>query len=365
MNELFPADFQALLLRIDQIDPVQYGKTRNYIHGDVTHLSPYISRGVISTKQVLSRVLEKGYKIEHIEPFVKELCWRDYFQRVGQIKDLSTEIRQRQDAIRHHEIPTQVVNATTGIQGIDNGIAHLYRTGYMHNHCRMYTASLVCNVAGSHWLLPAQWMYYHLLDGDWASNACSWQWVAGAFSNKRYFANQENINRFTSTHQTATFLDKSYEELERLEIPDQLIVTQKIKLETAFPESDALRVDPHLPSFIYNYYNLDPLWRAEETGNRILLIEPRHFNTYPISEMCMNFMLAMSKHIPNLQVHVGSFESLAREYGLKNVCFKEHPLNIGYVGTEDPRDWIAHEVAEYYPSFFGYWKRIQKHLSAQ
>ncbi|MFO7922202.1 MAG: hypothetical protein R6U58_00745 [Bacteroidales bacterium] len=41
----------------------------------MTYLSPYISRGVISTKQVLERVLAKGYKIPEIESLVKELCW--------------------------------------------------------------------------------------------------------------------------------------------------------------------------------------------------------------------------------------------------------------------------------------------------
>ena len=32
--------------------------------------------------------------------------------------------------------------------------------------------------------------------------------------------------------------------------------------------------------------------------------------------------------------------------------FKEHSLNIGYKGTEEPRDWIAERVTEYFPSFF-------------
>jgi deoxyribodipyrimidine photo-lyase len=79
------------LEKLDEIDPVKYGRTRNYVNGAVTCLSPYISRGVISTKQVLEVVLEKGYPISEIESFVKELCWRDYFQRVGQVKDLNME----------------------------------------------------------------------------------------------------------------------------------------------------------------------------------------------------------------------------------------------------------------------------------
>ncbi len=89
MEAIFTTDYENILQKVDQVDPIQYEKTRNYINGAVTYLSPYLSRGVISTKQVLERMLKKGYQIQQIQTFVKELCWRDYFQRVGQHKDLN------------------------------------------------------------------------------------------------------------------------------------------------------------------------------------------------------------------------------------------------------------------------------------
>lgn len=358
----FATDYKSILDKIDQIDPVLYGRSRNYIDGAVTFLSPYISRGVISTSQVLKTVLEKGYKIHEIESFVKELCWRDYFQRVGQVKDLSQDIKQLQRPVSNHEISTQVLNASTGIAGIDNAIQQLYQNGYMHNHCRMYTASLVCNIAKSHWLHPAQWMYYHLLDGDWASNACSWQWVAGANSNKKYYANQENINRYTHTSQVNTFLDKSYEVMDLMETPVQLLNTQKFIPVTELPGNEEIELDSTMPTFIYNYYNLDPLWHTHESGNRILLIEPDFFSLYPISKNCLDFMMALSKNIPGIQVYAGSFKSFADHYNVGNIYYKEHPLNSGYTGIEDPREWIANEVTGYYPSFFSYWKKIERYL---
>jgi deoxyribodipyrimidine photo-lyase len=223
----FTTDYTEIAAKINNIDPVKYGQTRNYINGAVTYLSPYIARGVISTKQVLEIIVAKGYKIPQIESFVKELCWRDYFQRVAQTKNVNHEIKQPQAAVSNYAISTNIINATTGIEGIDTAIQQLYLNGYMHNHCRMYTAALVCNIAKSNWLLPAQWMYYHLLDGDWASNACSWQWVAGANSSKKYYANQENINRYTNTNQLNTYLDIPYEVLEGMETPDLLSETQK------------------------------------------------------------------------------------------------------------------------------------------
>ena len=64
--EAFPTSYQSILEKIDQIDPIKYGKTRNYIDGAVTYLSPYISRGVITTNQVLNHVLKKGFAIKDI-----------------------------------------------------------------------------------------------------------------------------------------------------------------------------------------------------------------------------------------------------------------------------------------------------------
>ena len=57
----------------------------------------------------------------------------------------------------------------------------------MHNHIRMYVSSLICNFSNTHFLNPSKWLYYHLLDGDVASNCLNWQWVSGASRNKKYF----------------------------------------------------------------------------------------------------------------------------------------------------------------------------------
>ncbi len=359
----FTTDYPSILKKIDAIDPIKYGKTRNYINGGVTYLSPYISRGVISTRQVLESILSKGYAIKEIDSFVKELCWRDYFQRTGQVKNLNEDIKQAQKEISNKEIPINVLDGKTGIEGIDNAIISLQENGYMHNHCRMYTASLVCNIAQSHWKQPSTWMYYHLLDGDFASNICSWQWVAGANSNKKYYANQENINRYTFTNQQNSYLDHSYEKLEMLSIPKELLETLPLNLSTTLPEANSISFDNTVPTFIYNYYNLDPLWHNNEKGNRILLLEPSFFKDFPISPRCVDFMLSLCRNIPDIQVYIGSYKSFTEQYKSHSVYFKEHPLNIGYNGIEETRDWIAPTIAGYHPSFFAYWKKVEKELS--
>jgi deoxyribodipyrimidine photo-lyase len=275
---------------------------------------------------------------------------------------VNSDIKQPQTTILNNGISRQIIDAATGINGIDSAIKQLYQTGYMHNHCRMYTSSLACNITKSHWHHPAQWMYFHLLDGDWASNACSWQWVAGANSNKKYFANQENINKFTYKTQVNTFLDNPYEVLEKMETPTSLLDTQIFPFELILPETSLNQFNARLPTFIYNYYNLDPLWHKNEPGNRILLIEPDFFTTYPVSKNCIDFMLALSKNIPEIQIYTGSFKSFSHDHNAEDIYYKEHPLNTGYFGNKEERDWIAEDVSGYYPSFFSYWKKVEKIL---
>jgi deoxyribodipyrimidine photo-lyase len=186
--------------------------------------------------------------------------------------------------------------------------------------------------------------------------------VAGANSSKKYYANQENINKYTNTNQTNTWLDTSYEAFEHMEVPDQLLATQKMVLETILPESDLLQIDHSIPTFIYTYYNLDPQSHADEPGNRVLLLDPDFFQMYPVSQKCLAFMLALGKNIPGLKIHVGSFTSLCDRYYLKNIIYKEHPLQTNYSGIEEARDWITEEVAGYNPSYLSYWKKVEKQL---
>jgi deoxyribodipyrimidine photo-lyase len=366
MKAEFTTNYQEVLDQIDEINPIKYGKTRNYIHGDVTYLSPYISRGLISTKQILTSVAKKGYKLYEIESFVKELCWRDYFQRVQQEKNVSIEIKNKQFPVVNYEIPTNIITPKTGIEAINLSINNLYTTGYMHNHSRMYVASLITNIAQCHWLQPARWMYFHLLDGDWASNACSWQWVCAANSGKKYYANQENINRFTNTVQRNSFLDNSVENLLEIDVPESLNTTEKVEFKTILPSMDKdLSIDSNIPTLIYNYYNLDSKWKENIAANRILLLEPEFFEKYPVSEKCIQFILELSKNIENIQVFVGSFKELKTKHHLNKIFYKEHPLNIGYQGIEEKRDFIIDTVIGYYPSFFAYWKKIEKEIKNQ
>lgn len=355
---------------IAAIDPVTYGKSRNFLNGKVSRLSPYVSRGVISTKQIMDSVLKEGYKPFIHEKLMQQLAWRDYFQRVlQQRKDLHSVAIKREQGEDGQQIrsglPKAVKEANTGIEGIDQSIRELYDTGYMHNHARMYVASVVTNVAGGDWRDGARWMYYHLLDADVASNGCSWQWVCSAFSSKKYYANQENINRYANTRQSRTFLDRSYEELPQMDVPDVLSDVIQPSYHTELPTSENLVIDPSRPTLIYNSYQLDPNWHAGEPANRILLLEPSHFEQYPVSELMIRFVLNLKDNIPGMQVYVGEYTELKKSHVLGKIYAREHPLFQYQGAITEPREWMFPEVSGYFPSFFGYWKKCERFLSTR
>ena len=304
-----------------------------------------------------------GTPWNEIEKLVQELAWRDYWQQVWIAKGdaIQTDLKNPQQQISNFQIPQAVIDASTGVDAVDAAIEALYNTGYMHNHMRMYVASICCNVAKSHWLEPSRWLYANLLDGDVASNQLSWQWVAGAFSNKKYYANQDNINHFFSSSQKETFLDIDYSLFDKIEIPKTLCQTTPLEENSYFPEFKNSPLLENDDSLIYNYYNLDPSWHREEKFQRILLLEPSIFKKHPVSSKCINFALGLSQNIPDIKIYIGEFEELLNQISSEKIHYREHPLNANYKGVEEPRDWLT-SVNGYFPSFFSFWKKCKKEL---
>ena len=364
-NQTFPTDLSSIQQHLQQIDPLNYGKTRNYTDGAVTRLSPYISRGVLSTKQVMEHVLAQGHKPWQVQKFMQELAWRDYWQRIWQEKDIDQDLKREQPEVSNQGIAEALLNAATGIEAIDAAIEELYQTGYMHNHLRMYVAAIALNMAHSHWKTPAHWLYYHLLDGDWASNALSWQWVGGSNSHKKYVANQGNINKFTYSEQKGTFIDVPYAKFNEWQVPEVLQQIVQPELVTPLPAAAEPSIDPQKPTVLYTYYNLDPHWLQELDANRVLLLEPSVFKKYPVSQKCIDFALGLGNNISGLQICVAEFADFAANYPSAELHYKEHPLCRHFSGTEHPRDWMFPEITGYFPSFFSYWKKCQKSAKEQ
>lgn len=360
----FPTDYHLISERIEAIDAVTYGKTRNFLNGSVTYLSPYLARGVISLPMVKESILRNHSRYQS-EQLMKELAWREYFQRVWQhLGDkIFSDIKQSQSGTLHQQLPQVMLTPHTGIDAIDTAIKDLYQTGYMHNHARMYTAMICCNIAKANWQLPAKWMYYHLLDGDLASNMLSWQWVAGTFSHKKYYANQQNINTYLGTDQHNTFLDHSYENIAEQPVPDILLSTAEPALITSLPSKQKPLLNTNIPLLLYNSYQLDPLWHTEENVNRVLVLEPSHFSKYPVSEKVLSFIIEIAeKNIPGIKVYVGEVHEIEDLNVFPAIYHKEHPTALHYPGIKEAREWMFPDVTGNYPGFFGFWKKCEKYL---
>ena len=358
----FPTSISEIHRRIQSINPIQYRATRNFGNGAITQLSPYISRGAISTSSIFEHLKTLGLQWFDIEGLVQQLAWRDYFQNVWKVeKDgIFSDLKQPQENVESTGIPTAILKGETGIQILDEAVKTLYETGYLHNHLRMYLASVCCNIAHCHWSEPAKWLYSNLLDGDLASNHLSWQWVAGSFSKKKYFANQDNLNKYFGGTQKGTFLDVNYSDFETLKTPDLLKETQHFNGRTSldFIQNDKILNEKTL---VFNYYNLDFAWHENETFQRILLLEPSFFEKFPVSEKCLDFALALSKNIPDLKIFVGEFSALSEIISTDNIWYKEHPTNNHYAGTRENRTLLSNLEGNF-PSFFNYWKKIKKEL---
>lgn len=187
-----------------QIRPKTYAKSRNYLNGDVTGLSPYIRHGVLTLAEIRDKALSIVDNPDDAEKLINELSYRDYFQRVYQAigdgiwesqEDWKTGYVESDYA---DELPEDIRDGKTGMVCIDKLRDELIETGYLHNHTRMYFAGYVVHWRRIHWRVGASWFLEHLIDGDPASNNLSWQWVASTFSHKPYYFNRENVERFTN-----------------------------------------------------------------------------------------------------------------------------------------------------------------------
>lgn len=189
---------------LQTVDPVRYAKTRNFLTGAVTRLSPYLRYGVLSLAEVKKYVLNKIQQPDEATKLINELGWRDYWQRLyvklgNGIWEDREEYKTGYSAKEYApELPEDIATGTTGLVCIDSFSQQMCQTGYLHNHARMWMAAYMVHWRRIRWQVGAIWFLEHLLDGDPASNNMSWQWVASTFSHKPYFFNRENLERYTN-----------------------------------------------------------------------------------------------------------------------------------------------------------------------
>ena len=187
---------------------VDYSKQRNFDYGpdkrsNVSCLSPYITHGVINELEVIRKSLKKFSFIKN-EKFIQEVLWRTYWKgwlelRPNVWSDYLIELKKIREEFKDNKIYINAVEGKTNIECFNYWVNELKNNNYLHNHTRMWFASIWIFTLELPWQLGAELFMQHLYDGDAASNTLGWRWVAGVQTQgKHYLASEWNIKKFTN-----------------------------------------------------------------------------------------------------------------------------------------------------------------------
>ncbi len=181
-----------------------YSRDRNYDFGpdnrnNISLLSPYISHRTLFEYDIVKSCLKK-YKFDQVEKFIQEIFWRVYWKGWLELRpEVWTDFCEGYLSIEQSKFYKKAIDGNTGIRCFDEWVQELKEINYLHNHTRMWFASIWIFTLKLPWQLGAAFFLEHLYDGDPASNTLSWRWVAGIQTKgKHYLARSSNISKFTN-----------------------------------------------------------------------------------------------------------------------------------------------------------------------
>ncbi len=181
-----------------------YCSKRNFDFGpnnrkNVSCLSPYISHRLITEFEVVKKVLSK-FPYRKVEKYIQEIFWRVYWKGWLELRPrVWSDFIEDLKALNEDDNYKKAVNGKTQIQCFNDWVNELKENNYLHNHTRMWFASIWIFNLNLPWQKGAEFFMKHLFDGDAASNTLSWRWVAGLQTKgKHYLAQAWNINKFTN-----------------------------------------------------------------------------------------------------------------------------------------------------------------------
>ena len=186
----------------------EYSKLRNFDFGsenrsNVSCLSPYITHGIISEKEIINKSLNK-FSFAKNEKFIQEVLWRTYWKGWLELRpnvwdDYLIELKKIKEELKDNKEYLNAIEGKTNIECFNVWVNELKENNYLHNHTRMWFASIWIFTLELPWQLGAEFFMQHLYDGDAASNTLGWRWVAGIQTQgKHYLASEWNIKKFTN-----------------------------------------------------------------------------------------------------------------------------------------------------------------------
>ena len=186
----------------------EYSKLRNFDFGpdnrsNVSCLSPYITHGIVNEQEIIKKSLGK-FSFSKNEKFIQEVLWRTYWKgwlelRPNVWSDYLTELIKIKENLKNNQNYKNAIEGKTKIDCFNQWVIELKENNYLHNHTRMWFASIWIFTLELPWQLGAEFFMQHLYDGDAASNTLGWRWVAGVQTQgKHYLASEWNIKKFTA-----------------------------------------------------------------------------------------------------------------------------------------------------------------------
>ncbi len=181
-----------------------YSFKRNFDLGpkdksNVSCLSPYISHRLITEYEVAKIVLAK-FPYQKVEKYIQEIFWRVYWKGWLELRpQVWTDFLNDLKGLKEDDNYKKAINGKTQIECFNDWVKELKENNYLHNHTRMWFASIWIFTLNLPWQKGAEFFMKHLYDGDAASNTLSWRWVAGLQTKgKNYVAQSWNISKFTN-----------------------------------------------------------------------------------------------------------------------------------------------------------------------
>jgi len=187
---------------------IEYSRLRNFDYGpknrsNISCLSPYITHGVISELELIKKALNK-FSFSKNEKFIQEVLWRTYWKGWLELRpnvwtDYLNELKKIRKEFKDNTDYKNALEGKTDIECFNEWVNELKENNYLHNHARMWFASIWVFTLDLPWQLGAEFFMKHLYDGDAAANTLGWRWVAGIQTQgKNYLASEWNIKKFTN-----------------------------------------------------------------------------------------------------------------------------------------------------------------------
>ncbi|MDA7475862.1 DNA photolyase [Candidatus Pelagibacter ubique] len=266
-----------------------YSKLRNFDFGpsnrsNVSCLSPYITHGIINELEVINKSLKK-FSFAKNEKFIQEVLWRVYWKGWLELRpdvwsDYLIELDKIKKEFKNNQSYLDAIEGKTNVDCFNQWVIELKESNYLHNHTRMWFASIWIFTLELPWQLGAEFFMQHLYDGDAASNTLGWRWVAGIQTQgKHYLVSEWNINKFTNNRFKNIKLNENAKPISNDKIYS--VINKSFKNSEILEDKTLLIFENNMTFELSDF--------KEHKFKKILLVSNNTYRTIKLSEKVLKF----------------------------------------------------------------------------